>query len=86
MEEGPSIHAPFTSVKNNSMLAANTVHSREQHVCGKQFGSAATFLLSAVLPGNGAELGQPEPRAHSHVGLGVRDRKLEGISGEEGAF
>lgn len=55
-------------------------------VCGKKFGSTATFLLSAVLLGNGAELGQPELRTLSHVGLGVQDRKLEGISGEEGAF
>lgn len=62
------------------MLAANTVHSHEQCVCGKQFGSTATFLLSTVLLGNRAELGQPELRAHSREGLGVRDRKLEGIS------
>lgn len=77
---GPSYSCSFHKYKNNFTLATNMGHSCEQCV-----GSSLAVkppscpVLCCWQLGNGAELGQPELRAHGHVGLGVQNRKLEGI-------
>lgn len=48
MAYGPPIHALFTSIKIISRLQQIWV-IHVSSVCGKQFGSEATFLPSAVL-------------------------------------